>query len=31
MEISDFVIIEHNKDGKEYQVLNEIDWKKIIK
>ncbi|CAD8197354.1 unnamed protein product [Paramecium pentaurelia] len=30
VEISDFVIIEPCKNGKEYQLLKQEDWKKII-
>ncbi|CAK81253.1 unnamed protein product (macronuclear) [Paramecium tetraurelia] len=31
VEISDFIIIEHQQNGKEYKILDQNDWKKIIK
>ncbi|CAD8110295.1 unnamed protein product [Paramecium primaurelia] len=31
VEISDFIIIEHSENGKDYKILDQNDWKKIIK
>ncbi|CAD8123015.1 unnamed protein product [Paramecium sonneborni] len=31
VEISDFIIIEHQQGGRDYKILDQNDWKRIIK